>query len=239
MSELSQSAKFSKMFYPFLHEKESISLADVLADIKTSALKKCGDVVELRAKTIDRYADELVTCAGVLADAFANGKKLFAFGNGGSATDAQDIVVDCMLRGMPALSLTNDIGVVTAVGNDVGFENVFLRQIIAFGKPGDIAVGVSTSGNSRNIEMAFETAHKMGLINIGLAGYEGGRTGELYRAGTVDFCFIASSTYVPRIQEAHATLYHVLIDVTYKMLNERAAPTAHTVPITGSMSSKR
>ncbi len=211
---------FSKRFYPFLHEQESVSLAQVLADVKTSTLKKCADVVELRARVVEQYADEIVRCAQVMARAFVAGKKLLAFGNGGSATDAQDIAVDCTLRGLPALSLTNDIGVVTAVGNDVGFENVFLRQVIAFGSAGDIAFGISTSGNSRNVEMAFEQAHKMGLATIGLAGYDGGKTGELYRAGTVDFCFTAPSTYVPRIQEAHATIYHTLIELTLQMTED-------------------
>ncbi len=225
MSDQTKSNNFAKLFYPFLHEKESISLADVLADVKTSTLKKCADVVALRALVIEKYADELVRCAERMANAFGDGKKLLAFGNGGSATDAQDVSVDCMLRGLPALSLTNDIGVVTAVGNDVGFENVFLRQVIAFGNVGDLAVGISTSGNSRNVEMAFETAHKMGLLTIGLAGYEGGKTAELQRAGIVDFCFVAPSTYVPRIQEAHATIYHTLIELTRKMLDDRQRTT--------------
>jgi D-sedoheptulose 7-phosphate isomerase len=193
----------------------------VLADVKTSTLKKCADVVELRAQVLDRCADDIVRCAEAMANAFSAGKKLLTFGNGGSATDAQDVAVDCMLCGLPAISLTNDIGVVTAVGNDVGFENVFLRQVIAFGKAGDMAMGISTSGNSRNIEMAFETAHKMGLLTIGLAGYEGGKTAELHRAGVVDFCFVAPSTYVPRIQEAHATIYHSLIELTRRMLDEQ------------------
>lgn len=219
MTNQSRSNDFAKLFYPFLHEQESISLDDVLADVKTSTLKKCADVVELRARTIEAYADDLVSCAQAMARAFADGKKLLAFGNGGSATDAQDIVVDCVLRGLPALALTNDMGVVTAVANDVGFENVFLRQVIAFGKPGDIAFGISTSGSSRNVEMAFETAHKMGLLTIGLAGYAGGKTKELHGAGIVDFCFVAPSVYIPRIQEAHATIYHTLVELAKKMLD--------------------
>jgi D-sedoheptulose 7-phosphate isomerase len=178
------------------------------------------DVVELRARTIEAYADELVRCAETMARAFGTGKKLLAFGNGGSATDAQDMAVDCMLAGLPALSLTNDIGVVTAVGNDVGFDNVFLRQVIAFGQTGDMAVGISTSGNSRNVELAFEMAHKMGLVTVGLAGYDGGRTGELHRAGVVDFCLIAPSIYIPRIQEAHATIYHTLIELARRMTED-------------------
>ena len=216
----SDSQKFSKQFYPFLHAQESVSLADVLADVRTSTLQKCADVVALRQQVIAQYADELVRCAEAMARAFAAGKQLLAFGNGGSATDAQDVASDCLLCGLPAISLTNDIGVVTAVGNDVGFENVFLRQVIAFGAAGDIAVGISTSGNSRNVELAFEQAHKQGLLTIGLAGYEGGKTAELQRAGVVDFCFVAPSSYVPRIQEAHATIYHTLIELVRRMSDE-------------------
>lgn len=227
MADLTQSNKFSKQFYPFLHAKESISLADVLADVRTSTLQKSADVIELRSKVLDCYNDDLVRCAETMAQAFSEGRKLLAFGNGGSATDAQDVAADCMLRGLAALSLTNDIGVVTAVANDVGYENVFLRQLIAFGAPGDLAMGISTSGNSRNIELAFEQAHKMGLRTIGLAGYDGGRTGILHKSGVVDHCFIAPSTYIPRIQEAHATIYHTLIELSLRMLADRRTAGEH------------
>jgi D-sedoheptulose 7-phosphate isomerase len=218
------SQNFSQTFYPFLHEAESNSLEDVLAEVKTSTLQKCADVVELRARVLERHADDIVRCAQALAQAFSNGAKLLAFGNGGSATDAQDVAADCLLGGLPAISLTNDIAVVTAVGNDVGFENVFSRQVIAFGKAGDVALGISTSGNSRNIEMAFETAHRMGLLTIGLSGYEGGKTAELHRTGVVDFCFVAPCDYIPRIQEAHATIYHSLIELMRRMLGEESTP---------------
>ena len=219
MSENDQT--FSMTFYPFLHQKtETLSLDNVLAEVQISTLKKCADIVELRQQVLERHADDIVQCARAMASAFASGGKLLAFGNGGSATDAQDITADCILRGLPALSLTNDIAVVTAVANDVGFENVFRRQVIAFGKSGDIAFGISTSGNSRNIEMAFETAKKMGFLTIGFAGYEGGKTAELHRAGLIDFCFVAPCDYIPRIQEAQATIYHTLIELTRRMLDE-------------------
>ena len=214
------SQAFSRQFYPFLHEEKSIALGDVLTDVKTSTLIKCSDVVKLRGQVIAQYADELVRGAAAMATAFRAGAKLLAFGNGGSATDAQDVAADCMLSGLPALSLTNDTSVITAVGNDVGFDNIYLRQIISVGRPGDIAFGISTSGNSRNVEGAFETAHRMGLLNIGMAGYEGGQTGALHRSGVVDFCYVAPSTYIPRIQEAHATIYHTLIVLACKMLEE-------------------
>ena len=111
-------------------------------------------------------------------------------------------------------SLTNDIGVVTAVGNDVGFENVFARQVIAFGRRGDIALGFSTSGQSPNVLAAFEQAKKIGLLTIGLAGYDGGKMAQ---AG-LDYCFVVHSTYVPRLQEVQATAYHTLWDLTHRIL---------------------
>ena len=213
MKDTETAGRFSQQFYPFLQQQETVSLETVLADVKTSTLQKCADVVELRTKVLLEYGGEIARCGEAMAQRFANGARLLAFGNGGSATDAQDVAADCVLRGLPAISLTNDIAVVTAVANDVGFENVFRRQVIAFGREGDIAFGISTSGNSRNIEMAFETAHKMKLMTIGLSGNEGGKTAELHRAGVVDFCFTAPLDYIPRIQEAHATIYHTLIEL--------------------------
>jgi D-sedoheptulose 7-phosphate isomerase len=118
-------------------------------------------------------------------------------------------------RPLPAIALTNDIAVVTAVGNDVGFENIFTRQIIAFGRPGDIAVGISTSGNSLNVLQAFEQAKKQGLLTIGLAGYDGGKT---RRSAAVDFCLVSPGDHIPRIQEAQATVYHALIELVQTLL---------------------
>ncbi|MBI5030834.1 MAG: SIS domain-containing protein [Chloroflexi bacterium] len=216
---------YASIFYAFQHEKPVVSFADLLADVQAATLKKCADVVELQAKTLERCAVEIVLGAETMAHAFANGKKLLAFGNGDSATDAQDVAVDCMLRGLPALSLTNHTGVVTAIANDIGFENVFLRQISALGKPGDLAIGISTSGNSRDLELAFEMAHRMEMVTMGLAGYEGGKTAELHRLGIVDFCFVAPSLHISRIQEAHATIYHTLIELTQRILERSEVET--------------
>jgi D-sedoheptulose 7-phosphate isomerase len=109
------------------------------------------------------------------------------------------------LEPVPAISLTNDAAVVTAVGNDVGFDNVFARQIIAYGSPGDVAVAISTSGGSRNVLAAVEEARRRGLVTIGLAGYGGGRLAEL-----CDRAHVIDADYIPRIQEAQATQYHVV-----------------------------
>ena len=152
-----------------------------------------------------------------MAQVFANGATLFAFGNGGSATDAQDLMADLVngVRPLPAMALTNDIAVITAVGNDVGFENVFSRQLIAFGRPGDIAFGISTSGNSTNMLAAFKQAKKQGLLTVGLAGYDGG---DMARSQAVDHCIVVPSSNIPRIQEAQATVYHTLVEVVQAVL---------------------
>ena len=126
---------------------------------------------------------------------------------------------------LPAIALTNDIAVVTAVANDVGFDNVFARQVIAFGRAGDIAFGISTSGSSTNVLVALEQAKKQGLLTVGLAGYDGG---TMSRSGTVDFCITAHSDHVPRIQEAQATVYHALLDVISALLPEQGVAAKET-----------
>jgi len=159
-----------------------------------------------------------------MADAFTNGATLVAFGNGGSCTDAQDLVTDLLnpplpdCPPLPAIALTNDIAVITAVGNDVGYDNVFARQVIDFGRAGDIAVGISTSGNSTNLLMALEQAKKQGLLTVSLAGYDGGKAA---RSAAVDYCIISPSDYIPRIQEAQATVYHALIELIHHLLKQR------------------
>jgi len=215
----SGSDPFSDFLYPFMAGQQARSLETVLAEVRGSTLQKAREIASMRLAFIDGQEETLVAAARAMAEAFARGAQLLAFGNGGSATDAQDLAADFLhppagCRPLPALSLTNDIGVVTAVGNDVGFENVFARQIIAFGRPGDIAVGFSTSGESPNLLAAFRQAQQQGLLTIGLAGYDGGK---MATAG-LDHCFIVRSSYVPRIQEVHATIYHTLWELTHRLL---------------------
>ncbi len=216
---------FRRELYPFLYGTERngpSARAAALADVRASTLQKCRDVVDLRGRLIDAYADVLVDAAVVSARAFSGGGKLLAFGNGGSATDAQDAVADCMAppfpgwRALPAIALTNDVGVVTAVANDVGFENVFARQIIALGEPGDIALAITTSGNSPSILAGLREAQARGLHTIALTGYDGG---ELARQDLADHAFTARLEYVPRIQEGHATLWHTLLDLVQSILS--------------------
>jgi D-sedoheptulose 7-phosphate isomerase len=197
----------SAFLYPFLAEAEK-DLDGVLREVEGSILRKAEDVIEMRAASCD--PEGLVETAGAIAERIQSGGKVLAFGNGGSATDAQDLVADLVapppgMRAVPAISLTNDTAVVTAVGNDVGFENVFARQVIAYGTEADVAVAISTSGGSRNVLAAIEEAARRGLLTVGLCGYGGGRLAELCeRVHPID------ADYIPRVQEAQASQYHVL-----------------------------
>jgi D-sedoheptulose 7-phosphate isomerase len=221
-SRQNQGSEYDRLFYPYLFEGGRASLTEVLAQVRHSTLEKGREVVALRRATLAASRDSLLAAAQALARAFARGATLLAFGNGGSTTDAQDLVTDLLhppfahWRPLPAIALTNDIAVVTAVANDVGFENVFTRQIIAFGRPGDIALGISTSGNSLNVLHAFEQAKRQGLLTVGMAGYDGGRT---KRSPAVDYCIVSPGDHIPRIQEAQATAYHALLELVQALLS--------------------
>jgi D-sedoheptulose 7-phosphate isomerase len=216
-----EGSEYDRLFYPFLFAGGAASAADVLAQVRHSTLEKCREVVALRRATLERGREQIAAAGLAMARAFAAGATLLAFGNGGSTTDAQDLAADLAdppfpgCRPLPALALTDDIAVITAVGNDVGFDNVFARQVIAFGQPGDIAFGVSTSGNSINVLAALTQAKKQGLLTVALAGYDGGKTA---RSAAVDFCIVAPSDHVPRIQEAQATIYHTLLEIIFTSL---------------------
>lgn len=225
MNNSVEGSEYDRLFYPFLFEGGKVSAEEVLAQVRHSTLEKCREVIALRRATLEGGYERIVNAGRAMAQAFARGATLLAFGNGGSATDAQDLVADLLTppfpdwRPLPAIALTNDIAVVTAVANDVGFENIYVRQIIAFGQPGDIAVGISTSGNSINVLQAFEQAKKQGLLTIGLTGYDGGK---VMRSATVDFCINSPSDHIPRIQEAQATVYHAFLDVIHALLEKEA-----------------
>ena len=218
-----EGSEYDKLFYPFLFEGGKASIEEVLAQVRHSTIEKCREVIALRRATLTQAAEQIVDTGRAMAHAFANGATLLAFGNGGSTTDAQDIVTELLnppfpnWSPLPAIALTNDIAVITAVGNDVGFDNVFARQVIAFGRKGDIALGISTSGNSTNVLVALEQAKKQGLLTVGLAGYDGGK---MLHSKAVDFCINSPSDHVPRIQEAQATVYHSLLEIIHTLLKK-------------------
>lgn len=196
--------RFSQEFYPFL-SNEPVDVPAVLADVAASVRMKWDDVATLRrAQDLGAIAATLDT----LRERVAAGGKVLAFGNGGSATDSADLTADLRAAGVPAIDLAGEPAVVTAIGNDISFTEIFARQVIALGRPGDVAVGVSTSGRSGNVLQALHQAAYQGLATIGLAGYGGG---DMRADAAIDHVLVTESTYIPRIQEAQATIYHALV----------------------------
>jgi D-sedoheptulose 7-phosphate isomerase len=205
--------------YPFLYSDTS-DLSVVLTQVRDSTVAKAQEIEELRRTVAARDGARLADCARAVATRFGAGGRLFAFGNGGSATDAQQLATLFLDPGpieggdappLPAFGLANDTSVVTALCNDIGVEVVFARQLAAFGGRNDIAVGLSTSGNSGNLLRAFDEASRRGMLTIGLAGYDGGKMAEL---DSIDYLFVVPSSSIHRIQEAQTTTYQVLWELT-------------------------
>ena len=201
----------SSFLYPFLAESET-NLDGVLADVRGSVLAKAREVGELRERTVREARNELTAAAAALRKTFAAGGTLHVFGNGGSATDATDAVADFRFppHGWPArraLDLTEDSGILIALANDIGPDVLFARQLIAYGREGDAALAISTSGGSQNVVSALAEARSRGLVTIALVGYDGGRIAD---EALADHVIVTPSQHIPRIQEAQATVYHVL-----------------------------
>jgi D-sedoheptulose 7-phosphate isomerase len=205
----------SGFLYPFLTTRPRERGA-VTRDVAASVRLKVEDVDALRGRSVagTGAAASIHRAAALVRERLDQGGTVLAFGNGGSATDAMDLVADfrtppagLSLAPRPALDLTSDPAILTALSNDIGNDVVFARQIIACGRPGDVAVGFSTSGNSRNVIAALVEARHRELTTICFAGYDGGRIADEQLA---DVTLVAASQYVPRIQEAHATAYHAL-----------------------------
>ncbi len=216
-----EGSEYDRLFYPYLFEGGKASAGEVLLQAQYSTLEKCREVIALRRATLEQSGQQIIDAGKAMARAFAAGATLLAFGNGGSTTDAQDLVSELITSpfpggpSLPAIALTNDIAVITAIGNDVGFDTIFARQVIAFGRRGDIAFGISTSGSSSNILQAFEQAKKQGLLTIGITGYDGGK---MARSAALDFCIVSPGDHIPRIQEAQATTYHALLEIVQTLL---------------------
>ena len=202
----------SSFLYPFLAEAEH-DLDAVLEDVRRSVLAKAEEIGELRAQTLEENREELAEAAAGLRLDLDRGGKLLALGNGGSATDAMDVVAD--FRWPPgghwpprrALDLTEDPAILTAIANDIGTDAIFARQIIAHGRAGDVLLALSTSGNSRNVIEALAEARRRGLRTIAMVGYDGGRVASERLA---DHVVVTRSEHIPRIQEAQASAYHLL-----------------------------
>jgi D-sedoheptulose 7-phosphate isomerase len=202
----SHDAGASSFLYPFLDERED-ELEPVVEDVRRSVLAKAADIAELRAQTLGDNADVLSDGAAALRLSFEGGGKLLALGNGGSATDAMDVVADFRSAGRPAIDLTEDPAIITAIANDIGTDAIFSRQVIAYGAAGDALLVLSTSGNSTNVIAALAEARRRGLVTLAMVGYDGGRVAA---EGLADHVVVTRSEHIPRIQEAQASAYHAL-----------------------------
>jgi D-sedoheptulose 7-phosphate isomerase len=204
----------ASFLYPFLADQEH-DLEAVLDDVAGSAVLKAREVCELREATLAGGGDAALSAAAAsLRAALDAGGRLMALGNGGSATDAMDVVADFAMPpaggawpARPALDLTADAAILTAIANDIGVEAIFARQIIAHGRAGDVLLVLSTSGSSASAVDALVQARRQGLASIALVGYDGGQIGS---GALADHVIVAPSQHIPRIQEAQATVYHLL-----------------------------
>jgi len=214
--------------YPFLHGKpqDAAQLDSVLLH---SVGEKAKDSRQTNEAFFAGQAGILVGAAKTVAGVYRNGGRLFTMGNGGSSCDASHVAVEFVhpvTAGRPALAAINlvaDIAMISAVGNDVGFEHVFVRQLVAQARAGDGLIGISTSGNSGNLVAAFVKAKEMGLATIGLAGGDGGK---MKICGALDHCLVVPSTSIHRIQECHVTAYHILWDLVHTLLADERGSAA-------------
>ena len=214
--------------YPFLSEQRQAP-GDVLSQVAASTRDKIAEIERVRAALLAADAARIAECASAMARRFARGGRLYSFGNGGSSTDARALAELFRrppggARPLPAWALTEDVATLTALANDVSFDVVFARPLAAAGRPGDIAVGLSTSGGSRNVLRAVAEAHRVGMLTIALAGYSGGALAEAAERGEVDHLFVMPSDSVHRIQEAQTTTYHVLAELVWRALSSAQTP---------------
>ena len=206
-------AENTGFLYPFI-ESEETDATSLLDDLAASARGKAAESARLQGESLDEYAGALTAAGTEMAERFRRGGRLYTFGNGGSSTDAATLASlfsrPALGRPVAAWSLAADNAVVTALGNDVGFELIFKRQIIAHARDRDIAIALSTSGNSDDLMTAITEAKERGLETIGFSGHDGGR---MAAADDLDFCFTVHSQSIHRIQESHAMLGYQLWSV--------------------------
>jgi D-sedoheptulose 7-phosphate isomerase len=208
--------------YPFLGGDAASREGDLLEAVRASILQKVGDAENLRGRVAAEASAAIAAAVQTIAAEVALGGRLLLFGNGGSATDATDWALDCVtphagLAPIPALSLAAEPATITAIANDVGRDFIFLRQLIAHIRPHDVAIALSTSGGSANVIAALAEARKRGNRTIALLGYDGG---EIRRRTLADHVIVVPSDYVPRIQEAQATIYHAIRQAAHWCAND-------------------
>ena len=190
-------------------------------ELREKILRKCRESMATKEQFFTEHADRIAECAAAMARSFDAGGRLFVMGNGGSSCDAAHVAVEFMhpiiekRPALPALALNTDTAILTAVGNDQDFSVAFVEQLRMLGRPGDIALGISTSGKSANVNRALQAAREIGMLTVGFSGRDGGRMPEL-----CDWCFTVPSFSIHRIQETHETLLHVLWDLIHVIRGE-------------------
>ncbi|MDT5092675.1 MAG: D-sedoheptulose 7-phosphate isomerase [Mycobacterium sp.] len=211
----------TSFLYPFI-ESEETDARSLLDDLADSARGKAAESAALQRSSLDEYSPGLADAGTQMAERFSRGGRLYTFGNGGSSTDAATLASlfsrPAIGRPVAAWSLAADEAVVTALGNDVGFELIFKRQIIAHAREYDVAIALSTSGNSEDLMTAITEATHRGLLTIGFSGHDGGRMAV---ADDLEFCFTVHSQSIHRIQESHAMLGYRLWLVAQEKLARR------------------
>jgi D-sedoheptulose 7-phosphate isomerase len=209
--EMGHDVGASGFLYPFLGE--TASARDSLVDeVAGSILMKAQDARALREQVVANQLGTIARAATAIAGELRAGGKLILFGNGGSATDATDWALDCVMpedgsRPIRAVSLSLEPAIITAVANDIGTDAIFLRQLVAQARPHDVAIALSTSGGSKNIVAALEEARKREMLTIALLGYDGG---EVARRELADIPIVVHCDYIPRIQEVQGSIYHII-----------------------------
>lgn len=209
--EMGHDVGASGFLYPFLG-KEKHDGTELATQVADSILMKVADDSALRCQVAEEESEAIAEAIRQIQSRIDRGGKLIIFGNGGSATDANDWAIDCVapplgMSPVPAISLSMEAASISAIANDVGTEVVFLRQLIAHAHGDDVAIAISTSGGSANVIMALEEARKRGLLTVALLGYDGG---EIKRRGLADCHVVVRCDYIPRIQEIQASVYHVM-----------------------------
>jgi D-sedoheptulose 7-phosphate isomerase len=206
--------------YPFLHGKKQDPAA-MHSMLIESVCQKAANHHEVIQAFFAKNTESIIAAAGALAQMYRSNGRLYSMGNGGSSCDAAHIAVEFLhpvTAGRPALTaidLSADRTMLTAVANDLGYQHVFVRQVIALVRKGDALIGLSTSGNSANLINAFQKAKELGATTIGMAGMTGG---EMAKCKAVDHCLVVETDSIHRIQEVHVTVYHILWDLVHTLL---------------------
>lgn len=217
---MSDTSKQLESLYPFLHGGKKDAESENAALLE-SVRQKADHSVSEKARFFDKNGQALINMAAAIAGVYRNNKRMFVMGNGGSSCDAAHFAVEFQhpitagRPALPAMNLCMDMAMISAVGNDVGIPHIFVRQLDAHARAGDGLMGFSTSGNSENLMAAYRKGQELDLINMGMAGSDGG---EMQSSGLLQHCLIAETDSIHRVQEVHVACYHIVWDLVHTLL---------------------